>query len=81
MRTLILTIILLSRNYTPTKNVLQTVLLNYRNTLAKTNIAIQFVSFAKSFAIHIATPQKVSQSFIAAIFYHDINNPVCIYII
>ena len=58
------------------KKVSQVVSLNYRTTSAKINIAILFaIIFAKSIVIHVKIPQKVSQCFIAAILYHDSNNP------
>ena len=60
----------MSRDYMLTKKVSQAVSLNYRNTLAKINIAILFaIIFVKSITIHVAIPQKVSRYFIAAILY------------
>ena len=50
----------MSRAYTLTKKVSQVVSLNYRNTLAKIDIMIQFeIIFAKSIAIHVVIPQNL----------------------
>ena len=51
---------IMSRDYTITKKVSQVISLNYRNMLAKINIAIPLaIIFAKSKATHIALLQKV----------------------
>ena len=53
----IIAYIIMSRDYTLTKKVSYVQSLNYRNALAKINIAIPFqIIFGENIAIHVAIP-------------------------